>query len=520
MDMNPVNYLRNTLQRFRKDERGNIAMIFGVVFLVLIACIGSGYDMNQLVSTKQKASSIADTAVLTAAVYYSEHGEAPSSLSEGLMHNHEYDASDLNYSFTGLSNKMAQNVKIKVTYDDVNKEATAEVYGHTDVAFMQIFGHNKLDFKTTSVAKFSEVQIKDPASLMFVLDNSGSMEFDDLAYKGYSTSDSENPYPLNARPPGAVKRLGALESAVRDMMVNLRPLVSGDSSDPNGRSQRIIRTAMIPYSSNVLTGYDVPGQWGLLSNSQINAMNYQTGTNSAPPLDDAMDVMGAYTANDPENEAKIHFDEHGNDPLRYVIFMTDGQNNGSFDIWTPRSGTDTWRRWREAGDEDYSCTKWWHVKKKKGGHWHYDEDSNGSDTCTREVDAGWEYEHNSPVEPAGNGWQEGVFDNQSNLDSRSTCADMHASGVEVFTIAFGLVPGWFYTNNWGSGIDDYPASAPLWRPDQYPISDQATDRAKELMRYCASTPQNYTDAADSAALTAAFEKIGEQIVKELIRLKS
>jgi len=121
--MKPINYMMETLRRYKKDERGNIAMIFGTIFIVLIAAIGTGYDMNQLASTKQKASSIADTAALTAAVYFTEFGEPPSSLSEGLMHNHEYDASALNYAFTGLSNKMARNVKIKVEYDTANKES-------------------------------------------------------------------------------------------------------------------------------------------------------------------------------------------------------------------------------------------------------------------------------------------------------------------------------------------------------------------------------------------------------------
>lgn len=478
-------------------------MMFGAVFIVLIACVGSGYDMNQLISTKQKASSIADTAALTAAVYYSEHGEMPQSLNDGLVHNHEYDASALSYAFNGLSNKMARNVKIRVAYDETNKEVTSYVSGHTEAAFMQIFGHQNLEFETTATAKFSEVEIGDPATLMFVLDNSGSMEFDDLPY-----GMSQNP--KNPAPAGTKKRLDALESATRGMMGKLRNILN-TGSDTNGRSQRIVRTALIPYSSTVLTNVDVPGQWGLLSDSQINAMYYRTGTNSAPPLDDALDVMKAYDASDTTNEAKIHIDEHGDDPLRYVIFMTDGQNNGSFDIWDARSGTDTWRRWREATTEPVNCSRYWRRRGRRGGYWVYYEDDSGSYTCNKNVPEGWEYEHNSPDMPVeGSGWEEGVMDNQSNLDSRSTCATMHSEGVQVFTISFGLQPGWFYTNNWGIATGTH----------EYEISSEATERAKELMRYCASSPQNYTDAIDSVALAEAFEKIGDQIVRELIRLKS
>lgn len=477
-----------------KNERGNISLIFGGIFVTLVACVGVGYDMNQLVSTKQKASSIADTTALTAAIFYSTHNRLPGSNSEGFVHGQTYDASAVNYYFEGISNKQAEGVTITVTYDLDTKEATSVVEGRTQVAFMQIFGYDKLDFRSEAVAKFSEIHLKDPASIMFVLDNSGSMEFDDLPY-------GQTRNPLNARQPGTQKRLPALESSVRGMMAKLRAIMETEDGDPNGRNQRSIRTAMIPYSSNVLTDVDVPGQWGLLSNNQVNAMRYRTGTNSAPPLDSALSVMDAYTAGDPENEAKIHIDEHGDDPLRYVIFMTDGQNNGNFDIWDARADTGTWRRWGR------------HVRCSRDSNGYLYRDDDGPIACHYSSDR-WIYVNNSPEEPEDfSGWEEGTFDNQSNLDSRSTCSQMHAAGVEVFTIAFGLQKGWFYTNAWGAqyGGGSY---------NQWEIKQPEVSNALSLMQFCATSPDHYTEAVDSQALNDAFDRIGDNIIKELIRIKS
>jgi len=468
--------------------------MFGGIFVLLIACIGVGYDMSQVVSTKQKASSIADTAALTAAIFYSTNDRMPKSDDEGYVNGKTYDVSALNYSFKSLATKRAESVTVTVTYDLDAKEARTLVEGNTKVAFMQIFGHDKLEFKSEAVASFKDVYLKDPATIMFVLDNSGSMEFDDLPY-------GINRNPLNSKPAGTQRRLPALESSVIGMMAKLRGLLDTESGDTNGRNQRAIRTAMLPYSSSILPDVIVPGQWGLLSDNQISSMRFREGTNSAPPLDSALQVMGEYDASRNDNEAKIHKDEHDEDALRYVIFMTDGQNNGDFDIWDARAGTGTWRRYGR------------NVKCSRDSNGRLYRDDNGSINCYYSSDR-WIYINNSEDEPEDfSGWEEGVFDNRSNLDSRSTCATMHAEGVEVFTIAFGLQEGWFYTNNWGIANGG-------GNNDQYEILQTEVNNATSLMEYCASTPSHYTEAIDSEALDDAFERIGNNIIKEIIRLKS
>lgn len=453
-------------------------MMFGAIFIVLIACIGSGYDMNQLVSTKQKASSIADTAALTAAVYYSEHNEAPQTLSEGLVHNHEYDASALNFAFNSISNKMARNVKVKVLYDEVNKEVTTKVYGHTEAAFMQIFGHQNLSFEASSTAKFSEVQLKNPASIIMVLDNSGSMWFDDLP----------NDPSTGANPPHAKRRITALEQGVNSLMGSLRAL--GVDDLPAG--ERVLRTGMINYASSVLSGpggSSVPMRWGTVTPTEVAAMTPGGGTNSDPPMAQAKVEL--------DGEGVIHQAENGDgDPLKFLIFMTDGQNNNTSYSWEPNEGTGYWRKLIKPGGYERVC-RWYWRGRCRSYRWQYSP-------------AEYDYQ-SSEDEPAGGGWEEGMTTGNLDRLTHATCKSLREDNVKIYSIGFALESGSFDTNEWASTPGGYTP---------YSISPKVKEGAVYMMQQCSGKtyPERFSLAGDSASLEQAFQNIGQQIVAEVVRL--
>jgi len=143
-------------------------------------------------------------------------------------------------------------------------------------------------------------------------------------------------------------------------------------------------------------------------------------------------------------------------------------------------------------------------------------------TCTDAVYettwSGYEYFVGETTPPGESGWQEGEFDNESNIATRAECDSLHNAGVEVFSIGFALVPGQFKTNGWSSSSywDIYP------RDEDYSeaIGIENANRANGMLQYCASKPENFITANDSSALQTAFNRIGNTIIKEIIRISS
>ncbi len=111
----------------------------------------------------------------------------------------------------------------------------------------------------------------------------------------------------------------------------------GDGGDDGGDGQDdIFRTALYPYSQDYQGHYNsinddgvIPDKvvypdWGPLTDSEINAMSTLYGTDSSGAL------QAAATAFDLENA--FHLERNGeNDPLKFMIFMSDGANNASYE---------------------------------------------------------------------------------------------------------------------------------------------------------------------------------------------
>lgn len=67
---------RNTACRFLRDREGNIALVFGLIFLLLISAIGIAVDFMRLGDARTEVQQAADAALITAARYSSQHPSA------------------------------------------------------------------------------------------------------------------------------------------------------------------------------------------------------------------------------------------------------------------------------------------------------------------------------------------------------------------------------------------------------------------------------------------------------------
>jgi len=331
---------------------------------------------------------------------------------------------------------------------------------------MQIAGHQELGFKAGATAKYKDVDSKDPASIVFVLDNSGSMSFDDLPV---AAGEWEGP-------DEAVRRIDALKDVMTSFNDKLIALgANDDHSTPEGR---FLRTGMLPYNENIISNRVVNMHWGTLDQgNNIDNMWPNGSTNSSPPMTEAWTWL--------QNEQSIHTSNSGKSPLRVVIFMTDGKNTIGNNIWVEEEDTNHWRR-------PYTRTRcnWWRCWQFTD-HEYYPTDGP------------------SPIpieEPDGDGWTEGKIYFSSNYETQTKCQEMHAAGVKVYTIGFALEAG-TYETNWND-------------PEYVNVTPDTKQKATALLSACASEGDNFILAEDAASLEAAFERIGNDIIEELIRLSN
>ena len=297
------------IKRFRTETEGTIAVIWAFSAMAVVVAAGSAYDFSKVMAARQKSQSVADMVALTAAVYIRDHdGERPTNSNDGFVNNTRYDLVDLNIALDPYNSqnkddrgKRTDEPYLKVLYDTpAPGELTVQVIGVSSPSFMQIVGVDKVDFSAKSTVKY-QVDKTDPASIFLVLDNSGSM----------GNKDGDN-----------LTRMDELEASVRDFMDELQEVVDENITENGSDADRILRTAMIPYYTRVDYNLDVPPKWGVLTDSQINAMYAGGGTNSYPGMKLARQWM--------ENEQGIHTTESAADSmLPYVILMTDGVNNRS-----------------------------------------------------------------------------------------------------------------------------------------------------------------------------------------------
>jgi len=429
-----------TWSRFKSDTKGNFAIVWALGLTATMVSIGAGIDMTTSSRVSTTAQAAADQVALAASVFYSQHERFPENSDEGFVDGQLYRGTDTGYVFP--SSVDTRRVRLKASYDKEKGEVHVKVSGRIRTAFMGMFSrkYKTLPFSAESYANFKDVAIKNPASITLVLDNSGSMQWDDKpAECEWEWKRSQWRWEQECESPnGAESRIDGLKDSVEDFM----DLLDGYTKLEAVTSKRVLRTGMIPYSSEIIGNRAVDMKWGTLSNGEINRMQEESGEDN---------------------------------PLRYMIFMTDGQNSGA-------------KQWFEKEDTNY----WRGIDCSGGGRWCY---------YTYETSA------SKPNKKDHYGWEEGEFISASDRYSKNSCAAMKAQGVRVFTIGFALEPGTYMTN--------YP---PAWGQDKASIPADTTEAAYAMLADCASSPEDFVAAEDVENLDAAFSVIGETIIEDVIRL--
>ncbi|MEE9273448.1 MAG: pilus assembly protein TadG-related protein [Robiginitomaculum sp.] len=431
--MTLYNKTKSFLAGYCKDTRGNFAIMASVSIVTLLMAVGAAIDYSQLSKAKLQAQHAADNMALAASVAVDTKNRTK------YVEGKAYDFSTI----SGGTDDLTGTIKGSVEYDLLNKDggfrmARATVKGNYTPAFASILGINNIKFSAVSDAAYAAKDGK-PASIFFITDSSGSMASHDR--KG-------------------VSKIESLKTSLNHFMGILKKI-------PQNNGEYIFRTALFPYNSDVIKAHSVNPKWNGLTKHEIKKLVPEGRTKSTAALRKAKIEFA--------REDKIHEEKNGqNTPLKILIFMSDGANNGADESDTCKI-TKVWERSRR---------EFW-MKKQDSSRKYYNEKSwFNEQTVTHYPASSVDRYENELV--CGR-WPDEPFHSPVNKASLKQCDAMKKAGVRIYTIAYNI------------------------EPMERKISE-------EFLQSCSSGEGFYKYAVSGADLTTAFEEIGKTIVNQVVRI--
>ncbi|OAP37789.1 hypothetical protein AU381_13510 [Sinorhizobium glycinis] len=336
-----------------KDRGGNFGMMTAVAAPLLFAAGGVSIDMANMLMTKNQLQDATDAAALAAAsaLVSDEQPDiaAAKEIARKFLRTQGGGATspdDPAESGEGASSGAASSTP---DWDDVNtlevnitetpNGAKGKIFQVTVVnkrvlefnAMTQLLGTDSIELAASSTAE-SATETKNALSMYLVLDRSGSMAWKTNTINTAKTSCPNyteanwSKFPrLAASSPCYVTKIDALKSAVSDLLAQL--LVA----DPD---QIYVRTAAVSYNS----AQDAAGNlaWGTSgAATYVNALVATGGTASGSAFKTAYQKVSA------ETENTAHAAKNGQVPTKYIVFMTDGENNYANDDTVTKQWCDT-----------------------------------------------------------------------------------------------------------------------------------------------------------------------------------
>ena len=478
--------LAGILNRYARDERGNFAMVFACSTTVMLGVAGAAMDMRMASNAQSTAQQMSDALALNAAVYVSNKAVVPDGKSDQGLPPGRHSAASLDLDFPGMVEGGADNVIVNVQYDDPRKQVTVSITGNTETTLSRVLGKERIPFEGSATVSYMDIKNATPASIALVLDNSGSMGWDDKLALNVRTEQYDQKYwdcdnngnncqiktrkatrYIGNHPPGAKSRIDGLRTSVNEFSNELKTRISPTETD-----RRIIRMGMLPYSTETIVDNTVSMDFGYLSTGQVGKMRPGGSTNSHPPMQTALEWM--------KTEDKAHKDEANRtdndktDPLKFVVLMSDGENT-----------VGSWRWRSDSSANTYYDIRSWNVYTI-------------ADTMI------FKDEYNKADYPNHVPGHLRRRTDELTLDSCKTMRDKH--DVEIFTIAFALKEGHYNMRNPNNDATYY-------------LSDWKVNNATNMLAGCASSSEHFLEADNVEELEAAFSQIQNAIAEEIIRIE-
>lgn len=335
------------LTRLMKSNSGNFGIMTAILLPVTLATAGVAIDLTRMVEVRSELQNAADSAALAAASAMSEKGLTKD---QAIKLAREYLAAQMvNQAQSGTgdadaSQEMKDDLEkaTVVTASETANGPTGKIYDIKVTAtynvamngMTRLLGFNSMPISVTSSTK-SATESKNALSMYLVLDRSGSMaENTDDSYTAtcsYSWKGQTYTYTCTKY----YTKIEALKTAVKNLANVL------DEADPQ---KMYARTAAVSYNSSMQT--PTTFEWGTKTViDYVNALPADGGTDSAAAMAKAFEQVKA------DSETTAHKNKNGQVPSRFIVFMTDGDNNQtSADTKTKKTCDDA----KKAGIEIYT----------------------------------------------------------------------------------------------------------------------------------------------------------------------
>jgi Flp pilus assembly protein TadG len=439
--------------RFRKDQRGNIAVIFAIALLPILSFMGAAVDYSRANRARSSMQAAMDSTALMVS----------KDLSQGLITTAQVTTKAQSY-FNGLyTDAEAPVLTLNATYTpgSGNTSSTVQVTGSGNITtvFMKIAGFPTMGFNTASTATWGASLLR----VALVLDNTGSM----------------NSY----------NKIGALRTASLNLVTQLSALAQNAGD---------VYISVVPFAIDVNVNKSNKGaswlRWDLYDSS-ISTSNCSGGTNSG---------YMSYATCLGHNYVWRHTPAVPPDPSTWNGCVTDRNQNYDVDSTAPSSLATNF-----IADQDPLCPatpilpltdNWSTVNNTINAM-----TAQGATNQTVGLQWGWlsllqQAPLNAPAEPAGSGtsyqhviilftdglntgdrWNGNLSNTSSAVDARMStlCTNIKNSGVTIYTVQ----------------ID----------------TDGAGQSA--VLPACASGPGNFFMLTQPSQIATAFAQIGTQIAK-------
>lgn len=308
--------------RFMRDRSGNFGIMTAVLLPCLLGAAGAALDVANGFQTKTQMGGVADSASLAAA----------SALTDKNFTVEQAKTLATNFAKGQLSSIGIDPASFKVTVDikttiastlSKKYEVIVNISGKMDTSLTQVIGFETMNV-SNSAKTTSSTGTQNSMSMYLVLDRSGSMQAS-VPLSIRSLTRACTYYYLNFAQTvmyngGNIKpcyyyRIEVLQDAVKSLLDTL------DKADPD---HNVIRTGADAYSSDAFAPSDL--DWGVAKASKYVAdMDAEGGTNSTAAFKEAVDSLL-----DPMEDTR-HKNKNGLVPKKYIVFMTDGENNSNSD---------------------------------------------------------------------------------------------------------------------------------------------------------------------------------------------
>ncbi len=332
MMTNPCSRTKSLFSRLWRDRAGNFGITTAVIIPVVAATAGVAIDYNRMVQVRAALQDSADSAVLSAANALAKNNnmsdEAALELARKFMKAQFFNVvEDAGKSST---DDQAEEDPLAGAVGNVERETSTSgktfdvtlttQYTMPTNGMTALLGWKEVTLGVTATAR-ATTESKNALSMYLVLDRSGSMAEDtgtineanpkETVY--YNCGSRWNPRTCSYEQDNYYTKIEALKLAVASLTTQL------STADPE---VKYVRTAAVSYNASMQS--PVSFDWGTTKSlAYVQALTATGGTDSS----DAM--ARAYRDVSSGNEDTAHKNKNGQDPSKFIVFMTDGDNNYS-----------------------------------------------------------------------------------------------------------------------------------------------------------------------------------------------